>query len=173
MKFNFSSDFEYWTDRYQINLAFDFHETSATIESTITENEVQHSVLEKHQGCLNGLHKKKMWSRKQQYILGILKILINFFEAIYLMTVIHKYRTSQVTQWVKYPPAIQETQETWIRPLSREGPLEEDMATHSSILAWRIPWTEEPGGLKSIGWQRVRHDRSDWACTHTCIHKFR
>ena len=37
-------------------------------------------------------------------------------------------------------------------------PLEEGMATHSSILAWRIPWTEEPGGLQSMGWQRVRHD---------------
>ena len=42
--------------------------------------------------------------------------------------------------------------------LSQEAPLEEEMATHSSILAWRIPWTEEPGGLKSIGSQRVGHD---------------
>jgi len=42
-------------------------------------------------------------------------------------------------------------QETWIRPLGREDPLEEDMATHSTILAWRIPWTEETGGLQSIG----------------------
>ena len=45
-----------------------------------------------------------------------------------------------------------------VQPLGREGPLEEDMATHSSILAWRIPWTEEPGRLQSIGSQRVRHD---------------
>jgi len=42
--------------------------------------------------------------------------------------------------------------------------LEEEMATHSSVLAWRIPWTEEPGGLQSMGSQRVRHDRSDLAC---------
>ena len=42
--------------------------------------------------------------------------------------------------------------------LSREDPLEEGMATHSSIRAWRIPWTEEPGGLQSVGLQRVRHD---------------
>ena len=46
----------------------------------------------------------------------------------------------------------------WVRFLSWEDPLEKDMATHSGILAWRIPWTEEPGGLWSIGSQRVRHD---------------
>ena len=49
-------------------------------------------------------------------------------------------------------------QETWIQSLGREDPLEEDMATHSIILAWRIPWTEEPGGLQSMGSQRIRHD---------------
>ena len=46
----------------------------------------------------------------------------------------------------------------WVSSLGEEDPLEEEMATHSSILAWRIPWTEEPGGLQSIGVQRVRHD---------------
>ena len=51
----------------------------------------------------------------------------------------------------KNPPAMQETQETQVRSLSREDPLEEGMAAHSSILAWRIPWTEEPGGLQSMG----------------------
>ena len=49
-------------------------------------------------------------------------------------------------------------QETQIRSLGREDPLEKEMATHSSILAWRIPWTEETGGLQSMGLQRVRHD---------------
>ena len=49
-------------------------------------------------------------------------------------------------------------QETWIQSMGREDPLEEDMATHSIILAWRIPWTEEPGGLQSMGSQRIRHD---------------
>ena len=48
--------------------------------------------------------------------------------------------------------------ETWVRPLGWEDPLEMGMATHSSILAWRIPWTEEPGGLQSMASQRVRHD---------------
>jgi len=56
---------------------------------------------------------------------------------------------------VKNSPAVQET---LVWSLGREDPLEEEMATHSSILAWRIPWTEEPGGLQSIGSQRDRHD---------------
>ena len=49
-------------------------------------------------------------------------------------------------------------QETGVSSLSRENPLEKGMATHSSILAWRVPWTEEPGGLQSVGLQRVEHD---------------
>ena len=55
---------------------------------------------------------------------------------------------------------MQETQETWVRSLGGEDPLEEGMATHSSILAWRIPWTEEPGGLQTTELQRIRHN---WA----------
>ena len=55
---------------------------------------------------------------------------------------------------VKNLPAMQETR---VRALGREDPLEKGMATHSSILAWRIPWTEEPGGLQSMVLQRVRH----------------
>ena len=55
----------------------------------------------------------------------------------------------------KNPPLMQETQETWVQFLGREDPLEEGMATHSGILAWRIPWTEEPSGLQSVGSQRV------------------
>ena len=65
---------------------------------------------------------------------------------------------------VKNLPAMQETQ---VQSLGREDPLEKGMATHSSILAWRIPWTGEPGGLQSLGSQRVRHD---WA-TNTCLGK--
>ena len=49
-------------------------------------------------------------------------------------------------------------QETWVQSLGQEDPLEKGMATHSSILAWRIPWTEESGGLQSMGSQRVGHD---------------
>ena len=50
---------------------------------------------------------------------------------------------------------MQESQETWVQSLGQEGPLEEGRATASSVLAWRIPWTEEPGGLQSMGSQRV------------------
>ena len=53
--------------------------------------------------------------------------------------------------------------ETWVQSLGWEDPLEEGMATHSSVLAWRIPWTEEPGRLQSSGLQRVRHDCRDLA----------
>ena len=63
-----------------------------------------------------------------------------------------------MAQWVKNPPSMQETQETWVPPLDQENPLEEGMATYSSILAWRNPWTEEPDGLLSIGSQRVRYN---------------
>ena len=58
---------------------------------------------------------------------------------------------------VKHLPAMQEIWETWGWSLRQEDPLEEEMAAHSGILAWKIPWTEEPGGLQSIGLQRVRH----------------
>ena len=64
---------------------------------------------------------------------------------------------SLVSQTVKNPPAMQET---WVRSTGWEDPLEEGMATHSSILAWRIPWAEKPGGLQCIGSQRIRHN---WA----------
>ena len=67
---------------------------------------------------------------------------------------------------VKNPPAMQET---WIWFLGQEDPLEEGMAIHSSILAWRIPWTEEPDWLQSIESQRVGHDWSDWACTRSML----
>ena len=62
---------------------------------------------------------------------------------------------SLVAQSVKNLPAVQETQ---VQSLDGEDTLEKERATHSSILAWKIPWTEEPGGLQSVGSQRVRHD---------------
>ena len=64
---------------------------------------------------------------------------------------------------VKNPPLMQEMLETWVRFLGQDDPLEEGMATHPSILAWRIPWTQEPGGPQSMWKQRVGHDWSDWA----------
>ena len=63
-----------------------------------------------------------------------------------------------MAQQVKNLPAVQETPETWIQSLGREDPLDKEMATHSSILAWEIPWTEKPGELQFMGLQRVRHE---------------
>ena len=62
---------------------------------------------------------------------------------------------SPIAQGIQDPHLMQKT---WVHSLDWEDPLEEEMATHSSILGWRIPWTEEPGGLQSMGLQRVRHD---------------
>ena len=63
-----------------------------------------------------------------------------------------------MAQQVKKLPKVQETQEMWLWSLGQEDPLEEEMATHSSILAWKIPWTEKPGGLQSKGLLRVERD---------------
>ena len=68
-----------------------------------------------------------------------------------------------MAQMVKNLPAMQET---GVQSLGQEDPQEKEMATHSSILAWRIPWTGEPGGLQSMGSQRVGHDK----VTNTYIH---
>ena len=59
---------------------------------------------------------------------------------------------------VKNPLAQQEMQEMWVRSLGWEDPMEKEMATYSSVLAWEIPWTEEPGRLQSMGSQRVGHN---------------
>ena len=64
-------------------------------------------------------------------------------------------RTSLVAQRVKRLPSMQET---WVRSLGGEDPLEKEMATHSSILAWKTSWMEKPGGLQSMETQRVGHD---------------
>ena len=65
------------------------------------------------------------------------------------------YIGSLVAQMVKCLPAMQET---WVHSLGGEDPLEKEMATYSSTRAWKIPWTEEPGGLQYMGSRRVRHD---------------
>ena len=73
--------------------------------------------------------------------------------------------TSLLSQWVKNPPAMQETQETWVWSLGLEDPLEKGKATHLSILAWEIPWTEEPG-------QRVRHNWADGTLASPILFSF-
>ena len=73
-------------------------------------------------------------------------------------------RTSLVAQTVKHLSTMPETQ---VRSLGWEDPLEKEMAIHSSTISWKIPWTEEPGRLQSMGSQRVRHD---WATSCSCSH---
>ena len=76
-------------------------------------------------------------------------------------TYTEELRASPVAQWLKKKknlPAVQETLERQAQSLDGEDPLEEEMATYSSILAWEIPWTEEPGRIQSVGSQRVRQD---------------
>ena len=77
-------------------------------------------------------------------------------------THVHIHWNSRVAQTVKSLPTVQET---WVQSLGWEDPLEEETATHSSILAWKIPWTEEPGGqsvrLKSLAWQKLILGESD------------
>ena len=92
-------------------------------------------------------------------------IYIYTYSCIYIYIHIYTYIwASLVAQIVKNLPAMQETQ---VPSLGQEDPLEERMATHSSFLAWRIPWTEEPSGLQSMWSQRVRHDWATKVRTHT------
>ena len=93
------------------------------------------------------------WRRVSSSLLLILKQLLCFLLQLSLR--VFYSLTSMVAQTVKRLPTMRES---WARSLSWEDPLEKKMATHSSILAWRIPWTEEPGRLQSMGLQRVGHD---------------
>ena len=77
------------------------------------------------------------------------------FVTLFPLFIIHSLWTSQVAQTVNNLPEVRETQ---VGSLDKEDPLKKEMATHSSILVWRIPWTEELGGLQSMGLQRVRHN---------------
>ena len=81
--------------------------------------------------------------------------MLSFQQTMVYLTSPYLNRASLVAQTVKYLPAMQETQ---VQSLGWEDPLEKGMATHSSILVWRIPWAEEPGRLQSMGSQKVRHD---------------
>ena len=82
-----------------------------------------------------------------------------------LQRVRHNWATE--LNWTERTKSLPAMQETWVWSLGQEDPLEKEMATHSSILAWKTPWTEEPKGLQSIGLQRVRHN---WAInTHRIL----
>ena len=82
-------------------------------------------------------------------------IYIYIYVCIYILSTTTVFRASLVAQMAKNLPAMQETQ---VQSLGWKDPLEKGLTTHSSILAWRIPWTEEPSGLQSMGLQRVGHN---------------
>ena len=96
-----------------------------------------------------------MWIFLSTSLLPSLYLLLP--DLLLIMTLPWTIWASLAAQMLKNLPAMWET---WVRSLGWEDPLEKGMATHCSILVWRIPWTEEPGGLQSMGLQRVRHD---WA----------
>ena len=108
---------------------------------------------------------------KLPYVPRILRVLLlmNGY-SIWLKAFSAAFWPSPMAQWVKNLPAMQETR-MCIQCLGREVPLEEEMAAHSSILAWKIPWTEEPGGLQPVGSHRVGHDWLWWGNVHT-LHLF-
>ena len=77
------------------------------------------------------------------------------FTSFFSQTIYDQFQMIYIARMVKCLPAMWEA---WVQSLGQDDPLEKEMATHSSILAWKIPWMEEPGGLQSMGWQRVGHD---------------
>ena len=93
----------------------------------------------------------------------------NISQSLSSVSMMQSFRWHRFYCWISSEPItrihlpMQETQETWVWSLGREDPLEKERVTHSSILAWEILWTKEPGGLQSMGSQRVRHD---WTCSH-------
>jgi len=101
---------------------------------------------ESHVNSLNFIFQSVQWESQYRLIAGNL---LGYKNEIWAY---------QVAQWAKNSFAMREMQEAWVQSLGQENPLKEEMATQSSVLAWRTPWTEEPGRLQPIGLQRVRHD---------------
>ena len=102
-----------------------------------------------------GYATKYVWGKNTDLcqVVNLIKTLYYFSLDFVIFVVCATSRASLVTQMVKNLPAMQETR---VQSLGQEVPLEKEMATHSSILAWKIPWTEEPGRLQSVGSQRVK-----------------
>ena len=125
--------------------------------------------LSKHGPIIHALYNKGNYS---QYSITEKNLKNNIYVCLYIhvcvcvcvcvcvYTLYIQHRAFLVVQMIKNLPAVQGT---WVQSLGWEDPLGKGMATHSSILAWRIPWAEEPDGLQSMGLQRVRHDWSNLA----------
>ena len=127
------------------------------------ETAISHTVIgEKDKGQLEKLLAYENPSQESQKAIAPIRetgTLIDYLNACYNLG------ASLMAQRLKRLPAMRKM---WVRFLGWEDPLEKEMATHSSILAWRTPWTEEPGGLQSTGSQRVRHDCSYGIWTLSC-----
>ena len=95
---------------------------------------------------------------------GFLTDCTRYFPVYHFKFILYYSWGSLVAQMVKNLPAMLET---WVQSLGQEDPLEKKMATHSSLLAWKIPWSEEPGRLQSVGSQRIRHD---WGTNFLSLH---
>ena len=101
--------------------------------------------------CLTTLSRGEQKRRQQAGVLALLQLeekLVQYPHSFVVFCRDPLSRVSLVAQMIKNPPAVQET---WVRSLGREDPLEKGMVTHSSVLVWRSPWTEEPSGLQSMG----------------------
>ena len=116
--------------------------------------------------CTHDRWNLKAQSRLSANLSGLGSFGLFTFYCLFLSDNLFNLRTSLVAQVGKNLPAMQET---WVRSLGWKDPLEKGMATHFSILVWRIPWTEEPGRLQSMGSQQVRHNRM--IDTHNFIFK--
>ena len=121
----------------------------------------------RHEQCEEGAIRNEWWPLGDWEVYPYLYTLCIYWICSWVtdITIIWPVKGAfQVALVVKNPPA--NAGETWVQSLGPEDPLKEGRATHSNVLAWRIPWTEEPGGLQSMGLQRVRHNWSDLAQQH-------
>ena len=136
----------------------------APISSLVFQIKGLHSLIPKVYLSSKNFMTSCIWLKAEQHIFKwffLFKLCLLYKETIQHLFLISYYRASLVAQMVKNLPA---TRETWVRSLGWEDPLEERMATHSSLLAWRIPWTQESGGLQSMGSPRVGHS---WVTKHS------
>ena len=115
--------------------------------------------------CLDAQHKCVTWGQQLNRTLYLTLDMLKFPVVFYHIFTF--FRASLVARSLRIPPAMQEV---WVWSLDQENPLEKGMVTRSSILARGIPWTEKPGGLQSMGSQRVRHDWATNTHTYTYTH---
>ena len=117
------------------------------ITDSMSLNQLQELVMDRQVWCAAAYGVAKSWTQLRNWT--------ELMVVLFLVFLRNLHTNSLVAQMVKYLPAMQET---WVQSLGQEDPLEKEMATHSSTLAWKITWTEEPCRPQSMGLQRVGHD---------------